>query len=213
MARAGLIVTTALLLHLALAHAGAPVRLVAALAVLQAGCAAALARGARRRGGGVLRGGLLLLPCLVWPACLAVPRLDLVATLLASHTVLYVALTALFGLSLLPGRTPLVTAMAREVEPRLTPRMLTYTRRVTWVWTLYGPAQVAISMLLLALAPLRVWSLFVNLLDLPLLAGMFLGEFAVRRWWLRGESQASLADGWHAARRRWLSGAPRGHAG
>nr|WP_321986410.1 hypothetical protein [uncultured Lichenicoccus sp.] len=154
---------------------------------------------------------LLLLPCLVWPGCLAVPRLGVVATLLASHTTLYAALTALFGASLLPGRTPLVTAMAREVEQQVTPRILAYTRRVTWLWTLYGPTQVAASMLLLALAPLRIWSIFVNLLDLPLLVAVFLGEFAFRRWWLRGESQARLADGWHAARRRWRAAAPAGH--
>ncbi len=212
MARAGLIVTTALLLHFGLAHASAPVRLLTALALLQAGCATALAAMAWRRGAGILRGGLLLLPCLVWPACRAIPRFCVVATVLASHTALYGALTALFGLSLLPGRTALVTVMARTVEPGLTPRMLAYTRRITWLWTLYGPAQVATSMLLLSLAPLRIWSIFVNLLDLPLLVAVFLGEYAFRSWWLRGESQASLADGWRAARRRWRA-APEGPHG
>ena len=208
-ARTGLILTTALLLHSALSHLGSR-RLLAILAALQFGCAAVLAARASRGGGAR---AAWLLPCLALPACLAIPRPDLVGALLASHTALYLGLAALFGTSLLPGRTPLVTAMAQEVEPRLTLRMRTYTRQVTWLWTLYGPVQIAVSLLLLALAPLRVWSLFINLLDLPLLACVFLGEFAVRRWRLQGESRASLADGWHAARRRWRATADRQDAG
>ena len=203
LARAGLFVTTALLLHLGLADPDAPLRLVVALAGLQAGCAGALATRGWRRGGCLLP----LLTCLVWPACRTVPRMGIVSTLLASHAILYLGLAALFGVTLLPGRIPLVTQMAHEVEPRLTPRMLAYTRRVTWLWALYGPVQVVASLLLLWLAPLGTWSMFVNLLDLPLLAAVFLGEFAFRSWWLRGDTHARLADGWRAARRRWPAAA------
>jgi len=39
---------------------------------------------------------------------------------------------------------------------------------------------VIVSALLFVLAPLRVWSLFANVLNLPLLAMMFLGEYAWR---------------------------------
>ncbi len=193
-----------MLLHLGLAQHRQPIPTMAALAILQVGCALLLA-GTTRRGGGTRLPWVLLplVPCLAWPACAVVPHAGIVATLLATHVILYGGLTALFGQSLLPGREPLVSAMAREVEPQFTPRMRLYTRQVTWFWTLYGPAQITVSLLLLMLAPVRAWSVFVNLLDLPLLGGALLAEFAFRRWWLRGETHARFADGWRAARRRW----------
>jgi uncharacterized membrane protein len=178
--------------------------ILSGLAPVQAACALLLAAGGPARPAATRLAPLAC--CLVLPACLLLPRPGLVGAVLISHTLLYGGLTILFGHSLLPGHEPLVTAMARRMEPVLTREMRIYTRHVTWLWTLYGSAQIAGSATLLAFAPLRDWSLFVNLLDLPLLLATFLGEFAFRRWRLRGSSTATLADTVLAATRGWRQG-------
>jgi uncharacterized membrane protein len=205
MARLVLLFITAFLLHLGLTrHANAMVLL--ALALVQASIALALAASGKPRG---LAARIApLASCLALPACLMLSRSGVVGTVLISHTTLYGGLTVLFGRSLLPGHEPLVTAMARKTEPVLTAEMRSYTRRVTWAWTLYGPAQIGTSLILLAFAPLHAWSVFVNLLDPPLLVAMFLGEFACRRWCLHGSSTASLRDTLLAARQYWQPDPP-----
>ena len=196
-----MLLATAILLHLGLSgHAGGAA--AALLAVLQLLCAAALLAGSRKVGSrkvGLARQLAPLACCVVLPACLLLPGDSLVAAVLVSHTTLHAGLASLFGGSLRRGREPLVTAMARRMEPRLTDEMRAYTRSVTWLWALYGPAQIAVSLLLLAFAPLHAWSVFVNLLDLPLLLALFVGEYAYRRRRLPGRTRATLADTLRAA--------------
>jgi uncharacterized membrane protein len=131
-------------------------------------------------------------------------RWGMVSVTAVSHAAIYLGLTLLFGRSLAKGRTPLVTLMAEQVQGPLTPRIRRYTRRVTVVWTLFGLGQVVGSGLLLALAPLRLWSLFVNGLDLPLVLLLFVGEYAYRRWRYPANDVASLADSIRVTRARVL---------
>jgi uncharacterized membrane protein len=90
------------------------------------------------------------------------------------------AIAWLFGRTLLPGAVPLVTQMARAVHGTLPARIEAYTRHVTLAWTAFMALLATLSVLLFALAPLRAWSLFANLLLLPLVAFMFLAEYAYR---------------------------------
>ncbi|AEG91318.1 membrane protein [Ramlibacter tataouinensis] len=86
-----------------------------------------------------------------------------------------------FARTLLPGAVPLVSRLAALVHGgALTPLQQRYTRGVTWAWTLYFAASSAGSVLLFALAPVAVWSAFVNLFSMPLMGAMFVGEFLVR---------------------------------
>ena len=161
----------------------------------------------------------LLMPCVLhaglahpdspWTRWLAPARTGLVAATALSHGALYLGITLLFGLSLLPRREALVSRLARRVEPCVTPALLAYTRGVTWLWTGFGVAQLAGSAVLLAAAPLPVWSGFVNLLDAPLVGLTFAAEYGVRRWRFRGTRLASLADTARAFGRRDGS-VPRG---
>jgi uncharacterized membrane protein len=64
----------------------------------------------------------------------------------------------------------------------VTPQHEIYTRQVTIAWTLFFGAMALASTLLFFLAPLATWSVFANLLTLPLVALMFIGEYWVRRW-------------------------------
>ena len=85
-----------------------------------------------------------------------------------------------FGRSLLPGSTPLVSRFAQVVHGKLSPRLASYTRGVTLAWVVYFALTSLVSILLFFAAPAAVWSGFVNLLSLPLLAAMFAGEYLVR---------------------------------
>jgi uncharacterized membrane protein len=98
----------------------------------------------------------------------------------APHAAAYLFLLWLFGRTLLRGRDPLVSRIARRVHGTLAPEMEAYTRRVTLAWCVFFAGQVAVSALLLAFAPLAAWSLFVNVLNVPLLALMFGSEYLYR---------------------------------
>jgi uncharacterized membrane protein len=90
-------------------------------------------------------------------------------------------MAATFGLSLLPERVPLCTQFADKVHGPLGAPEVRYTRQVTAAWTIFFLANAAANVLLYALEPLRIWSMFVNFASLPLLALMFVAEYAVRR--------------------------------
>lgn len=98
----------------------------------------------------------------------------------ATHAALYLGLVVLFGRTLLPGREPLVTGLARRFEDPLPLTVARYTRGVTWAWALFGAGQLAASAALLRFASPGTWSFFVNALEWPLIAAMFAGEYACR---------------------------------
>lgn len=91
------------------------------------------------------------------------------------------ALLLLFGRTLLPGREPLVAAIARGVHGPLAPKVARYTRRVTQLWTALFALLLAEIGLLAWLAPLHIGALFVNLLNFVLVLVVFVAEFFWRR--------------------------------
>ncbi len=86
-----------------------------------------------------------------------------------------------FGRTLLAGRQPLCTRFAEALYGPVSVAHAVYTRQVTIAWTIFFAAMLTVSTLLFFLAPLSSWSIFANFLTLPLVALMFIGEFAVRR--------------------------------
>ncbi|MDP9008189.1 MAG: hypothetical protein M3N91_05695 [Pseudomonadota bacterium] len=93
----------------------------------------------------------------------------------------YVIMAFGFGRSLLKGRVPLCTQLADKIHGPLSDVELRYTRSVTFAWVIFFLLNMAVTGLLFAFAPLRIWSLFVNFLSLPLILLMFAAEYAVRR--------------------------------
>jgi uncharacterized membrane protein len=65
----------------------------------------------------------------------------------------------------------------------------------------------AVSTLLFFLAPLSVWSIFANFLSLPLIALMFIGEFALRQRVLTDLPPSHVLDGFRA----YLRNSARAH--
>jgi uncharacterized membrane protein len=96
------------------------------------------------------------------------------------HAACYLFLLWIFSRTLMPGREPLITRVARRIHGSVQPPMERFTRRVTVAWCVFFAAQLIVSALLFALAPVHAWSMFINLLNLPLLALMFVGQFVFR---------------------------------
>jgi uncharacterized membrane protein len=98
------------------------------------------------------------------------------------HAMAYLALLAVFAASLQPGREAVITVLARRSRGRLPAEIVRYTRRVTWAWCWFFVAQLVGSVTLLLVAPLYVWSLFINLCNLPLIGVMLCAEYVYRQW-------------------------------
>jgi uncharacterized membrane protein len=151
-------------------------------------------------------GGLVLVAGLA--GCVAWNRAGTDAILpLLPHLAVYLLLLAWFGASLRPGREPLVTCMARHVHESLSPELLAYTRRVTVAWCMFFLAMAVVSVALFAWAPIGAWSAFVNLLNLPLVIAMFVGEYL---WRVLRHPELSRADIPTMIRSFWKLGAGGG---
>jgi uncharacterized membrane protein len=111
------------------------------------------------------------------------------------HAIAYLSVLTVFGASLLPGRKPIVTTLAEKSRGPLPPEVIRYTRRVTWAWCLFCASQLLLSLLLLLFAPAETWSVFVNVLNWPLLAAMVCVEFAWRTWRHGNATRERLIDG------------------
>ena len=99
------------------------------------------------------------------------------------HAAIHALLGWTFAITLRPGATPLITALAERVhaEPLGAP-VRAYTRRLTAGWVGFFAGMIVVSAALYALAPWGWWSFFCTVLTpLAAVAG-FVGEFAWRRW-------------------------------
>ncbi len=116
------------------------------------------------------------------------------------HAGMYALLCAAFGRTLRVDQTPMISRFACIVHGSLSPALIRYTRSVTWAWTFYFGGIAGLSLLLFWLAPITVWSAFANLLGIPLLVLMFVGEYAVRWCVLPAADRAGPLDAIRAYR-------------
>lgn len=130
----------------------------------------------------------------LWAAWFA-HLIDFTAAYYLPHVLFNVALMILFGHTLLPGREPLITLFARRVHGTVPPEIVTYTAQVTWLWTLFFAATAVLSILLYHFAPLQVWSVFANVLSLPLVILVFVGEYVFRIYHIRNFPHVSIFKG------------------
>ena len=93
----------------------------------------------------------------------------------------YIVMAVSFGQSLLRDRVAFCTQLADKIHGPLTPREVQYTRSVTAAWAVFFLAIAGATLVLYEFAPLRVWSFFANFCVIPLMALMFVAEYAVRR--------------------------------
>jgi uncharacterized membrane protein len=96
------------------------------------------------------------------------------------HAGIHFALGFVFATTLRHGGTPLISAFALRVHRTVTPELLRYTRQVTWAWSLYFAAMVALSLALFVAAPWWWWSVFANLVTPVAAISLFVGEYLLR---------------------------------
>ena len=130
---------------------------------------------------------------------------------LLPHVGVYLFLLWLFGRTLMPGRETLVTRLARRVHGTLPDEIERYTRQVTGAWSLFFAGMALASLSLFILAPLAVWSVFANLLNLPLVLAMFLAEYLYRILRYPNFSHASIRSSIQAFYEHGGSGPATGH--
>ncbi len=86
----------------------------------------------------------------------------------------------LFGRSLAPGRTALISQFANAYHGELPPPVALYTRRVTMIWTVYF-AVFAVSVLYLGfISPSSGGSFYINLFNYMMIALLLVGEYLIR---------------------------------
>jgi uncharacterized membrane protein len=119
---------------------------------------------------------------------------------LLQHAGMQALLALAFGRTLRAGQQPMVSRFAAIIHGPLSPALVSYTRQVTWAWTLYFGAMTTLSLLLFWLAPVAVWSVFANLLNLPLVILMFGAEYTARLFLLAPSDRAGPLDAIRAYR-------------
>ena len=87
----------------------------------------------------------------------------------------------LFGRTLVHGRVPLIARFAQIEQGTLSSELATYTRTLTWLWTLLFIAAALLSSALAMSGHRDAWSLFTNFINYLLVGALFLGEFVYRR--------------------------------
>lgn len=86
-----------------------------------------------------------------------------------------------FAKTLLPGREPLITQLARVIYSDISTEVKIYTRRVTIIWSLFFSAILMETILLALFADIKIWSLFCNILNYIFIAVLFLSEYVYRK--------------------------------
>ncbi|HEY1503262.1 MAG TPA: hypothetical protein VGF92_03125 [Stellaceae bacterium] len=120
-------------------------------------------------------------------------RASFVTVAAVTHWIIYGGLFLTFAVTLRPGREALLTFMARKLHGTISEEVRIYTRQVTYAWCAFFATQLLTSIALFVFAPLVVWSFFVNILDIPLVATMFVAEYLFRLHWLRNPPRHSLS--------------------
>jgi len=125
------------------------------------------------------------------------------------HALAYGGLLLFFSLSLLPGREPVASYLARRIHGTTRESVCSYTRKVTIAWCGFFLLQLLASGLLLLLAPMEYWSIFVNILNFPLLLLAFVAERLARPFLLANapkESPAQMRRMWELLRQQKAGG-------
>ncbi|MFC1674200.1 hypothetical protein ACFL12_08760 [Pseudomonadota bacterium] len=106
---------------------------------------------------------------------------DLAARLVVVPPVLINAwLAYYFGRTLVAGREPLITRFSRISRGEVPAPLMTYSRRLTIIWTVYFIAFSTIALFSAATASLENWTWTVNVGGPGLAFLLFLGEHAYR---------------------------------
>lgn len=119
-------------------------------------------------------------------------RGQLMQLLYLPPVIMNVALLLMFGRTLRPGRTPLVTRIALALGDAPSERLHRYTRAVTLAWSAFFASMAVESALMAVLARPELWSLFTNLVNYVLIGVFFLVEYTIRCRYLKGTDRGGF---------------------
>jgi uncharacterized membrane protein len=114
--------------------------------------------------------------------------------LYAPPVLINAALAAVFAASLRAGGEPVIARFARLEHDPLPQELALYTRRLTLIWAMLFAGMGAVALVLALGASLQAWSTFANVGCYLLVAALFAGEYAYRRWRFRHYRHASLLE-------------------
>lgn len=120
---------------------------------------------------------LTLITVILWSTLLV--RLDWIY--LIQHIACNSMLCWFFAQTLLAGRTPVITTLARTIHPDMPDDVVRYTRKVTAAWAIFFAMQVLVSLVIFYTTSIETWSVFANILNWPLVILMFIGEYLCRK--------------------------------
>ena len=107
-------------------------------------------------------------------------------------------LALVFALTLLPGKTPLITRFAQMAHGLPLPHGVeSYGKYTTLTWALFFLFLALTSCLLYIFGSLQIWLFFCNFLYLPLIAAMFIIEYLARSYFLPHVEKVSILMGWN----------------
>jgi uncharacterized membrane protein len=92
------------------------------------------------------------------------------------------ALCMVFARSLRADATPLITRFAAAVRTSMPEELVSYTGRLTMVWTVVLAALTLSALLAALFASAWWWSLLTNFIHYAVLGALFLGEYLLRRY-------------------------------
>lgn len=104
------------------------------------------------------------------------------------------ALSAGFALTLRPGHTALITAIANAEHGPLSEPVRRYTRQLTAFWALLALSLASITLALTLVGPLWLWSLFTNFISYAVLGTVFVVEYLLRRQWFPEHPHSGFID-------------------
>ena len=92
----------------------------------------------------------------------------------------YLGLLWLFGRSLVSGREALITRFARFFHGEISPAVERYTRQITILWCVFFAGMLIADVSLFTFVSADAWLFFANVLNLPLVIGVFVAEYVYR---------------------------------
>jgi len=104
------------------------------------------------------------------------------------------SLAWLFGRTLLPGHTALISRIGERMRGALPEPVARYGYRLTAVWTLFFTLMGVECILLGLFAPPFWWSVFTNLINYLMIALFFVMEYPIRLWVLRDLEHTPFID-------------------
>ncbi|MHB1268484.1 MAG: COG4648 family protein [Acidithiobacillus ferriphilus] len=101
-------------------------------------------------------------------------------TYMIQRSGIFALLATVFGVTLLPGRTPMVSRIADLVHGPLNEQVALYTRHVTTAWALFFATMTALPLIIFIFAPHHLLFLLTNIITVTLVVSMLFAEYIVR---------------------------------